>query len=123
MLLAAVRIVLVQNIGLAVIAGLIVFRFDRVIRAWPAWLMMFGLVGLAHAIAAPLSGWFKANISWATRLEDAGAHVVEVDFPVVTKYEGDRAGAPTVRTSEIRGKASSVSLSHQARSGWRERRL
>lgn len=33
----------------AVIAGLIVFRFDRVIRAWPAWLMMFGLVGLAFA--------------------------------------------------------------------------
>ncbi|RYG17667.1 MAG: O-antigen ligase family protein, partial [Caulobacteraceae bacterium] len=30
----------------AVIAGLIVFRFDKVIRAWPAWLMMFCLVAL-----------------------------------------------------------------------------
>ena len=26
-----------------------------------------GGVGLAHAIAAPLSGWFKANISWASQ--------------------------------------------------------
>ncbi|GAB3614180.1 amidase [Humibacter ginsengisoli] len=31
-------------------------------------------------------------------LEAAGAHVVEVDFPVVTNYEGDRPGAPTVFT-------------------------
>lgn len=31
-------------------------------------------------------------------LEEAGADVVDVDFPVVTNYEGDRAGAPTVRT-------------------------
>lgn len=31
-------------------------------------------------------------------LEAAGAEVVEVDFPVVTNYEGDRAGAPTIRT-------------------------
>ena len=30
----------------AVIAGLIVFRFDKVIRAWPAWLMMFAFVAL-----------------------------------------------------------------------------
>jgi len=30
----------------AVIAGLIVFHFDKVIRAWPAWLMMFALVAL-----------------------------------------------------------------------------
>jgi amidase len=29
-------------------------------------------------------------------LEAAGAEVVEVDFPVVTNYEGDRAGAPTI---------------------------
>ncbi|MCV7420653.1 amidase [Mycobacterium yunnanensis] len=28
----------------------------------------------------------------------AGAEVVEVDFPVVTNYEGDRAGAPTIGT-------------------------
>ena len=26
-----------------------------------------GGVGLAHAIAAPLAGWFKANISWASQ--------------------------------------------------------
>ena len=31
-------------------------------------------------------------------LEAAGARVVEVDFPVVTRYEGDRPGEPTVRT-------------------------
>ncbi|TFV55062.1 amidase [Mycobacterium sp. PS03-16] len=31
-------------------------------------------------------------------LEAAGAHVVEVDFPAVTNYEGDRPGAPTVFT-------------------------
>ncbi|QMU96527.1 amidase [Microbacterium esteraromaticum] len=31
-------------------------------------------------------------------LEAAGAEVVEVDFPVVTNYEGDRAGAPTIAT-------------------------
>jgi amidase len=29
-------------------------------------------------------------------LERAGAAVVEVDFPVVTNYEGDRPGAPTI---------------------------
>ena len=31
-------------------------------------------------------------------LEDAGAEVVEVDFPAVSNYEGDRRGAPTVLT-------------------------
>jgi amidase len=31
-------------------------------------------------------------------LNDAGADVVEVDFPVVSNYEGDRAGAPTIAT-------------------------
>ena len=31
-------------------------------------------------------------------LETAGAEVVEVDFPIVSNYEGDRAGAPTVMT-------------------------
>jgi amidase len=31
-------------------------------------------------------------------LEAAGAEVVETDFPVVTNYEGDRAGAPNVFT-------------------------
>jgi amidase len=29
-------------------------------------------------------------------LEEAGATVVEVDFPVVSNYEGDRPGAPTI---------------------------
>ncbi|HEY0332379.1 MAG TPA: DUF819 family protein [Stenotrophomonas sp.] len=27
----------------------------------------FGAVGLAHAIAAPLSAWFKAHVSWASQ--------------------------------------------------------
>jgi amidase len=31
-------------------------------------------------------------------LEAAGAEVVEVDFPAVTNYEGDRAGAPSIAT-------------------------
>lgn len=31
-------------------------------------------------------------------LEAAGAVVVEVDFPAVSNYEGDRAGAPTIAT-------------------------
>jgi len=31
-------------------------------------------------------------------LEAAGAEVVEVDFPVVSNYEGDRRGAPTITT-------------------------
>ncbi|BDV31851.1 amidase [Microbacterium terricola] len=31
-------------------------------------------------------------------LEEAGAEVLEVDFPVVSNYEGDRPGAPTVTT-------------------------
>ena len=31
-------------------------------------------------------------------LESAGAVVVEVDFPVVSNYEGDRGGAPTIAT-------------------------
>ena len=31
-------------------------------------------------------------------LEAAGAEVIDVDFPAVTNYEGDRAGAPTIAT-------------------------
>jgi amidase len=34
-------------------------------------------------------------------LEAAGAEVVEVDFPVVSNYEGDRPGAPTIATRGI----------------------
>lgn len=43
-------------------------------------------------------------------LEAAGAEVVEVDFPVVTNYEGDRAGAPTIKT---RGLVSPEFLKHE----------
>ena len=28
----------------------------------------FGVVGLAHALAAPLAGWFKANVAWAQQV-------------------------------------------------------
>lgn len=31
-------------------------------------------------------------------LEEAGAEVLETDFPVATNYDGDRAGAPTIAT-------------------------
>lgn len=34
-------------------------------------------------------------------LEAAGAEIVEVDFPAVTNYEGDRTGAPTIATRGI----------------------
>ena len=34
-------------------------------------------------------------------LEAAGAEVVEVDFPAVTNYEGDRPGAPTIKTRRL----------------------
>ena len=36
-------------------------------------------------------------------LETAGAEVVETDFPVVSNYEGDRPGAPTIRTRGLVG--------------------
>ncbi|BDZ55278.1 hypothetical protein GCM10025870_23510 [Agromyces marinus] len=38
-------------------------------------------------------------------LEAAGAEVVLVDFPVVTNYEGDRPGAPTIATRGLVGPA------------------
>jgi amidase len=41
-----------------------------------------------------LALWAEARAA----LEAAGAEVVEVDFPLVTNYEGDRPGAPTIRT-------------------------
>jgi amidase len=41
-----------------------------------------------------LALWEKARMD----LEAAGAEVVEVDFPAVTNYEGDRPGAPTIMT-------------------------
>lgn len=43
-------------------------------------------------------------------LEAAGAEVVEVDFPVVSNYEGDRPGAPTIAT---RGLVSRDYLRHE----------
>lgn len=43
-------------------------------------------------------------------LEAAGAEVIEVDFPVVSNYEGDRPGAPTIAT---RGIVSPEYLHHE----------
>lgn len=43
-------------------------------------------------------------------LEAAGAEVVDVDFPVVSNYEGDRPGAPTIAT---RGLVSPEYLHHE----------
>ncbi|MFJ4166939.1 amidase [Microbacterium sp. NPDC089698] len=42
--------------------------------------------------ASVVARWEQARAD----LERAGAVVVEVDFPVVTNYEGDRPGAPTI---------------------------
>ncbi|WP_295014815.1 amidase [uncultured Microbacterium sp.] len=44
--------------------------------------------------ASVVARWERARAD----LERAGAEVVEVDFPVVSNYEGDRAGAPTILT-------------------------
>ncbi|MBG6181781.1 amidase [Arthrobacter sp. CAN_A1] len=44
--------------------------------------------------ASILDLWTAARAA----LESAGAEVIEVDFPVVSNYEGDRPGAPTIRT-------------------------
>lgn len=41
--------------------------------------------------------WTRARAA----MEEAGATVVVTDFPVVTNYEGDRPGAPTIRTRGI----------------------
>ena len=55
----------------------------------------------------PASGWVEHDPAdlWQTTLatcraalEQAGAEVVEVDFPLVTNYEGDRPGAPKLHT-------------------------
>lgn len=43
-------------------------------------------------------------------LEAAGATVIEVDFPAVSNYEGDRAGVPTIAT---RGLVSPEALHHE----------
>ncbi|MDO5618215.1 amidase [Kocuria sp.] len=44
--------------------------------------------------ASVLALWAVARAD----LEAAGAEVIEVDFPVVSNYEGDRPGAPTIFT-------------------------
>ena len=44
--------------------------------------------------ASVMEAWQAAR----TDLESAGAEVVETDFPVVSNYEGDRPGAPTIAT-------------------------
>jgi amidase len=47
-----------------------------------------------HTRASILTLWEQARQA----LEDAGATVIVTDFPVITNYEGDRPGAPTIRT-------------------------
>ncbi|WP_169253375.1 amidase [Brevibacterium sp. 'Marine'] len=44
--------------------------------------------------ASVMEAWQAAR----TDLESAGAEVVETDFPVVSNYEGDRPGAPSIAT-------------------------
>ncbi|WP_025778448.1 amidase [Brevibacterium sp. VCM10] len=44
--------------------------------------------------ASVMEAWRAARAD----LESAGAEVVETDFPVVSNYEGDRPGAPTIAT-------------------------
>ncbi|MGO0604447.1 amidase [Brevibacterium linens] len=44
--------------------------------------------------ASVMEAWQTARAD----LESAGAEVVETDFPVVSNYEGDRPGAPTIAT-------------------------
>ncbi|MFI9630344.1 amidase [Streptomyces sp. NPDC052042] len=45
-----------------------------------------------HTRASVIDLWAAARAD----LEAAGATVIEVDFPTVTNYEGDRPGAPTI---------------------------
>ncbi|WP_231443204.1 amidase [Brevibacterium zhoupengii] len=47
--------------------------------------------------ASVIAAWEAARRD----LEAAGAVVVETDFPVVSNYEGDRPGAPTIKTRGI----------------------
>lgn len=47
--------------------------------------------------ASVIAAWEAARRD----LEAAGAEVIETDFPVVSNYEGDRPGAPTIRTRGI----------------------
>ncbi|MBS1908075.1 MAG: amidase [Actinobacteria bacterium] len=56
--------------------------------------------------ASIIARWEQARAD----LERAGAEVVEVDFPIVTNYEGDRPGAPTIAT---RGLVTPEYLHHE----------
>lgn len=49
---------------------------------------------LVETRASVMRAWQAARAA----LESAGAEVVETDFPVVSNYEGDRPGAPTIAT-------------------------
>ncbi|WEK60866.1 MAG: amidase [Candidatus Microbacterium colombiense] len=64
--------------------------------------------GAAPGIGGPTGHPIETRASIIARwndarrdLEAAGATVVEVDFPVVSNYEGDRSGAPTIATRGI----------------------
>ncbi|SEA47932.1 amidase [Leifsonia sp. 21MFCrub1.1] len=60
-----------------------------------------GRGGIGGATGRPIETRASVIALWerARRdLEAAGATVVEVDFPAVTNYEGDRAGAPSIAT-------------------------
>lgn len=57
--------------------------------------------GIGGATGAPIETRPSILALWeAARadLEAAGAEVIDVDFPAVTNYEGDRPGAPTILT-------------------------
>ena len=58
-------------------------------------------VGIGGSTGRPIQTRASVLDLWARAradLEAAGAAVIEVDFPVVTNYEGDRVGAPTIAT-------------------------
>ncbi|MGY2742945.1 amidase [Arthrobacter sp. UYCu723] len=73
--------------------------------------------GASPGIGGPTGQRIKTRPSvldlWETMRSDlsaAGAEVVEIDFPVVTNYEGDRPGAPMIHT---RGLVSPEYLEHE----------
>jgi amidase len=59
-----------------------------------------------HTRSSVIDLWRTARAD----LEAAGASVVEMDFPVVSNYEGDRPGAPSIAT---RGWVSPEYLAHE----------
>lgn len=57
--------------------------------------------GIGGPTGQPVETRESVMVLWAAAradLEAAGAQVIEVDFPVISNYEGDRPGAPTVFT-------------------------